>query len=214
MSKYDEIIIVVPRKELFEDELFTFQGTESRQKYVTWLMNNINNHYTTMRRGSRDEKDVPVSQNAELNFDYKQPIPYIVIRRGNQFFVTERLKGGGEARLHGKLSMGAGGHMNPLDKRYPFSKLLEVNTQRELEEELEITGEIKIKPIGLINDDSDEVGRVHIGILGIIDLKESDEVRVRETDQLAGYWMTLEDLRKEDIYNRLENWSKIVVDIM
>lgn len=215
MKKEDEIIVTVSRKKLFEDETLTFQGNTSDKELIEKIMLNLDKYYKAMRRGGTKELDTPLSKNAELNFDQKQPIPYIVIRRGAEFFVTERLEGGGESRLHGKLSMGAGGHMNPLSKDYySIHEVIRVNTERELEEELEITGKININPIGLINDDSELVGKVHIGILGVIDLKETDTVTVRETEQLAGSWMTLEQLKEKDTYERLENWGKIVVDMM
>lgn len=105
--------------------------------------------------------------------------------------------------------------MNPLEKEYfSFQKVLAVNTERELDEELDITGTIDVALIGLINDDSNTVGQVHLGVLGVINLELSDEVTVRETEQLAGTWMTLEQLKEEDTYSRLENWGKIVVDMM
>ncbi|MGP0689777.1 hypothetical protein ACW5UC_24845 [Priestia aryabhattai] len=214
--KWEEIIIVVNRKKLFNNEELAFQGVTKDQELVDAIMHNIDMHYKSMRRGN--EKDpTPKTRNAEINTDFKQPIPYIVIRRGNELFVTERLEGAGEGRLHGKLSLGAGGHMNPLDSdMFSFHRVLIENTERELEEELEIiTGNESFpKVIGLINDDSEPVSKVHIGILGIIDLSEGDTVTVRETEQLAGSWISLDDLKSKEVYDRLENWSKIVVDIL
>lgn len=87
--KEEEIIVVVSRKKLFENESLVFQGSTKDEGIVEAIMANLDMYYKPMRRGSKDEVDVPVSKNAELNFDYKQPIPYIVIRRGDQFFVTE-----------------------------------------------------------------------------------------------------------------------------
>lgn len=213
-KKEEEIILVAKKEDLFSGNSLEFQGVMTDQNVVDQIINRLNLCYESMRRGSREEVDVSVSENAELNFDYKQPIPYIVIKRGDQFFVTERLEGGGESRLHGKLSMGVGGHMNPLGHSLEFSEVLKINTQRELEEELDITGEIKINAIGLVNDDSEEVSRVHIGILGIIELELDDEVTVRETEQLAGQWMTIKELKEEKSYSRLENWSKTIVGIL
>jgi len=213
--KEEEIIVVVSRKKLFENESLVFQGSTKDEGIVEAIMANLDMYYKSMRRGSTKEVDVPLSKNAELNFDFKQPIPYIVIRRGDQFFVTERLEGGGESRLHGKLAMGAGGHMNPLEKEYfSFEHILLKNTMRELDEELDIKGNFEMNIVGLINDDSNTVGQVHIGVLGVINLELSNEVTVRETEQLAGTWMTLEQLKEEDTYSRLENWGKIVVDMM
>jgi predicted NUDIX family phosphoesterase len=215
-KKEDEIILVVNRKKLFEDESLTFQGSTSDKELVEKIMLNIDKHYKAMRRGGTSETDVPKTKNAELNFDYVQPIPYIVIKRGNLFYATQRLQGGGESRLHGKIAMGAGGHMNPLSENMieSFNKVLTVNTERELEEELEITGKYELKIVGLINDDSDDVNRVHIGILGFLELEEDGEVEVKETEQLAGKWCSLEQLRTPATYARLENWGKIVVDMM
>lgn len=216
-KKEDEIILVANRNKLFNYGMLEFQGATSDESLVDTIMYHLDMYYKSMRRGSKEEVNTPVSKNAELNFDYKQPIPYIVIRRGeNEFFVTERLQGGGESRLHGKLAMGAGGHMNPLSdtEDEPFIKVLEENTKRELEEELEINRKIEIKPIGLINDDSDDTGKVHMGILGIIDLDVEATVAVKEVEQLAGHWMTLDVLKSKEVYDRLENWGKIVVDML
>jgi predicted NUDIX family phosphoesterase len=214
--KWEEIIIVVNRKKLFNNEELAFQGVTKDQELIDKIMYNIDMYYKSMRRGN--EKDpTPKTRNAEINTDFKQPIPYIVIRRGNEFFVTERLEGAGEGRLHGKLSLGAGGHMNPLDSdSWSFDIVLHENTERELSEELEIVAgdEVYPKIIGLINDDSEPVSQVHLGILGITDLKEDATVTVRETEQLAGHWISLEELKSEEVYDRLENWSKIVVDIL
>ncbi|WP_144624902.1 hypothetical protein [Bacillus velezensis] len=218
-KKEDELVLVVPRDKLFDNEKLTFQGSTSDSNIVDAIMDNIDKYYTSMRRGGVNETDVPKSKNAELNFDYKQPIPYIVIRRKGFYFVTERLSKGGEARLHGKLAMGVGGHMNPIgiegcNDLYSFKKVLEINTRREIEEELSISQkDFEIKLIGLINDDSDTVGKVHIGILGIIDLDLMTGVNVIETDQLAGQWISLYPL-KHDHYEKLENWGKIVVDLL
>jgi predicted NUDIX family phosphoesterase len=203
-NKMDEIILVVPRLELFNYEKHTFQGAESRKPQVHHLNTVLNQHYTSMRRGD-----------AEEDFNFKQPIPYALIRRGDSIFVYERLSGGGETRLHGKLSLGVGGHMNPLSEEMDdaFEDVLEENLKRELEEEIEIVADSSTtKIVGFINDETNAVGRVHIGVLAVIDLPDLSEVTVRETEQLRGRWMTLEELKQEDVYSRLENWSKIAVD--
>jgi predicted NUDIX family phosphoesterase len=202
MSKMDEVIIVVPRNALFNNGELVFQGTESNPSVVAKLDKNIEANFGTMRRGD-----------AEENERFKQPIPYAVIRRGNDIFVYERLSGGGEARLHNKLSIGAGGHMN--QEGSSFAESLMNNLKRELEEELDIKSEsMSFKSVGYINDDEDAVGRVHIAILVVIDLDKDATVDVRETDQLDGDFVSLETLTSPAIYDRLENWSKIAVDTL
>lgn len=203
-NKMDEIILVVERERLFKNERIAFQGTNSDKTTVNGIMNIIDDNYISMRRGDAEENPL-----------YKQPIPYAIIRRGSEIYMYERLSGGGETKLHGRLSLGAGGHMNPLRHKATFAEVLSVNLGRELEEELDITDkDMKIQTIGLLNDDSDEVGQVHIAVLAIIDVAEDSEVTVRETEQLKGTWVTLEGLKEEATYDRLENWSKIVVDIL
>ncbi|MDY7043724.1 NUDIX domain-containing protein [Virgibacillus sp. M23] len=223
MKKEDEIVVVVPKSELFifkKNYTNYFNGCinikDSRGFYkIKDIMRSIDENYTEMRRGSVEETFTAISKNAELNTDYKQPIPYVVIRKGEKFFVTQRLEGGGESRLHGKLSMGVGGHMNTMDNpKEAFKNVLTENIQRELDEELYVEGNTDVSIIGLINDDSNDVGQVHIGILGVINLEENDKVSVRETEQLKGFWMSLDELREPENYSKLENWGKIVVDIM
>lgn len=205
MDKNDEQIIVVPRKALFGDERLAFQGTEDSEEKVGKIIKNMSKNFGVMRRG-----------NAEESEKFKQPIPYAVIRKDGKLFMYERLKGGGEEKLHNKLSLGVGGHMNLFEAK-GFDNLLMENLHRELDEELKITNEgfdLKIDIVGLINDDSNSVGRVHIGILSVTDLPNEVSVEVRETDKLKGEWIALEELKKDETYNRLENWSKIVVDTL
>lgn len=204
MNKMDEIIIVARRSKVFENEHFCFQGTEQNQTFVERIVENISNSFELMRRGD-----------AETNFDYLQPIPYAVIKRGKEIFLYERLKGAGESRLHNKLSLGVGGHMNEIEDAVNFEEVLTENLFREVTEELNVGDqEIQLQPIGLINDDENEVGRVHIGILVIIHVPEGQEVTVRETDQLDGKFVSLEELKQKETYDRLENWSKIAVNIL
>jgi len=203
MGKMDEMIIVAPRSEVFENEKLSFQGT-LQDKTVNKIIKNISNTYEVMRRGD-----------AEKNEKFKQPIPYAVIKRGNEVFVYERLKGAGEVRLHNKLSIGVGGHMNEVPGEKDFNKILNENLLREIEEELIIDNKkFKVTPIGLINDDEDEVGRVHIGILVAIEVPEGTDVQVRETEELQGQFLQIEKLKLRQFYERLENWSKIAIDIL
>ncbi|ALC81141.1 MULTISPECIES: hypothetical protein [Bacillus] len=204
MGKMDEIILVVPRKEVFADETLTFQGLTGNEELVSKIMGQIAEHFSEMRRG--DAEEAP---------EFKQPIPYVVIKRKDEVFVYERLSGGGEARLHNKLSLGFGGHMN-MEPGQSFQELLKINTDRELEEELIINEPDKLgmTAIGLINDDETNVGAVHIGILSALELKDDAAVAVRETEQIRGYWLPVSELKKKDLYNRLETWSQFVVDIL
>jgi len=202
MSKMDEIIIVAPRKEVFENNSLEFQGVETNEDVINTIMSNISGSFFELRRGTAEEDP-----------QFKQPIPYAFITRGDEMFVYERLKGAGETRLHSKLSVGVGGHMNYIPHQ-EFKMQALINLTRELNEELNISSSIgnDLKIIGLINDDSDEVGEVHIGLLTKIEVPEDTQISVKETEELKGDFIKIEDLRKPELYGRLENWSKIVID--
>lgn len=203
MSKMDEIIIVAPRKEVFDNEKLTFQGVKSDKHITKQITENIARTYSTMRRGD-----------AEENPNYKQPIPYVVLKRGNEVFSYKRLTGGGEQRLHNQISLGVGGHLNDVEG-LDFYGVLADGLQRELSEELFInSNKLTLNTVGLINDDSNDVGKVHIGMLVIGELPLDEEVSVQETDQLLGEWIKIEDLKQPEIYNSLETWSQFVADIL
>lgn len=205
MNKMDEIILAAPRSDVFQNEMLTFQGVNSEDERIVNIMAQIEAHFFEIRRGDAEEDP-----------RFKQPIPYVVIRRDDEVFVYERLAGGGESRLHNKLSLGFGGHMNPMEGAASFSEVLKQNTDRELAEELYIREEDKqnIVTLGLINDDENDVGKVHIGILSALQLAPAAQVKVKEKDQIAGRWMKLSELKEENVYHRLEAWSQFVADIL
>ncbi|WP_369878754.1 hypothetical protein JNUCC21_09130 [Bacillus sp. JNUCC-21] len=205
MNKMDEIILAAPRSDVFQNEMLTFQGVNSENERIVKIMAQIEAHFFEIRRGDAEEDP-----------RFKQPIPYVVIRCDDEVFVYERLAGGGESRLHNKLSLGFGGHMNPMEGAASFSEVLKQNTDRELAEELYIREEDKqnIVTLGLINDDENDVGKVHIGILSALQLASAAQVEVKEKDQIAGRWMKLSELKEENVYQRLEAWSQFVADIL
>lgn len=212
MGKMDEIILVAKRDKVFDNEKEHFQGAVNKNVHpysIGKIMKALGDNIETMRRGD-----------AEEDATYKQPIPYAVIKQGDKYFGYTRLTGGGEARLHGAISLGVGGHMNEIEgmQMDTFDNVLLENLRRELNEELNIDyvdgGAVRMDTeiIGLINDDTNEVGRVHLGILAFINVSENAIITVAETDQLEGRWYTAEELKEN--YERLENWSKIVADIL
>lgn len=96
-----------------------------------------------------------------------------------------------------------------------FWEAIDENLRRELSEELFIsTSNLNLEVVGLINDDLNEVGKVHLGIMIIVKLPENTEVSVRETDQLKGFWLNEQDFDNPVVFNRLESWSKYVADII
>ena len=153
---------------------------------------------------------------AEKNEEQKQIIPYILIRKGNKVLTYLRSKKSGEDRLHDKWSVGVGGHINPVDdsKKFGINMILSNAINRELTEELD-WGNIfdqtinNLTEFGLIYDDKDPVGRVHLGYLMIVDVDIDEEVYPKpKEDTIADCkWFTIEDALKLN----LEGWSEIAL---
>ena len=139
---------------------------------------------------------------AEVSPEFRQIIPYVVIRNGDDYFVLKRTTKQTEARLHHKLSLGIGGHVNP------GHSLLE-GLQKELGEEVHIAADYAMEFIGMINDDSTDVGRVHLGAAYLLEAGSKDVV-VKETEKMIGEWMPRAALR--EVRSRFESWSEIVYD--
>ena len=208
MSKMDEMIVVAPRSAVFADERLAFHGfrpitVAGSEEILRGLCAGA----TTARRG--DVEDDP---------SLLQPIPYVVVSRrtagGREIFAYTRLTGGGERRLHGRVSIGVGGHMNHLFDTATVRSVLLEEAGRELAEELSFrTGDgAEASPptprlLGLINDDTGDVQRVHIGILALVEVPVDWRVEVRETERLEGKWRALDELRDERARARLEDWS-------
>lgn len=146
---------------------------------------------------------------AENDPSHKQIIPYVVICRGDEVFVTRRLNKGGEKRLHGLLSIGVGGHINP-ESDGCGSDVLKRGMEREIEEEVELERIVSLTPRGIINDDTTEVGSVHLGLF--YTLEADGEVTVRETEKLEGFWAKRSEL--DQLSGQMETWSQFVVPLL
>lgn len=143
---------------------------------------------------------------AENDPTRKQIIPYVVLCRGDEVFATRRLNKGGEQRLHGLISLGIGGHIN-LETDGDGDDVLYRGLKREVKEEVDITFKSAFVPRGLINDDSNDVGKVHLGMFFTLDVE--GDVSVRETDKLEGFWVDRSEL--ESMMPDMETWSRLVV---
>lgn len=159
----------------------------------------------------------------EHNENYLQPIPAVLIKRGNKLFTYKRLEGSGEERLHNKVSVTVGGHMNMImNEYYNFEHLLALNAARELEEEVfilddkgnEINNHYQqtkhSKIIGIGYTDETSVDRVHLAVYSIIEIPEDYDVKVKETEVLDGEFKTLDEIKQYD----LENWTKMILDVI
>lgn len=145
---------------------------------------------------------------AEYDFSCKQIIPYVVTRHINKYLLLQRTTNQAEKRLHNKYSLGIGGHINP-EKDMSGRELIMHSLYRELNEEVAVGDIEKMDFIGVINDESNSVSKVHLGLLYVIDVK-SDFFEVLESDKMTARWMPRSSLG--DYYSGFETWSQIVYD--
>ena len=145
---------------------------------------------------------------AEEDPTHKQLIPYVVVRDGGRLFLMRRTDAGGDARLHGKASIGVGGHLNPVDQG---EDPLLAGLRREWEEELETDWEPEFTLLGLLNDDSNPVGVVHLGVVFTVEA-DGRPVAVRERDKLTGDFV--EPQAVYAAWDRLETWSQLVAEAL
>lgn len=196
MSKYaGEQVLVVPRALL--DEIGVFQGirTTGLEQAMARLLDPANHFF--MDRAAAEEDPT-----------HKQLIPYCVFQHGDQVLHYTRGKAGGESRLHALRSVGVGGHINPVDtgggRRGPEAYHAAVT--REIDEELEIEGRHEHHIIALLNDDSNPVGQVHLGIVHRVEL-ETQVVASREDALTDLGFAPLAVLAGPEI-GSLETWSQ------
>ena len=197
MGTPEENVLVVPRS-LF-DKLGSFQGLRRpAEPYLEKFLLKENNSFLARSLAENDPS-------------FKQIIPYCVFTHGDRILHYVRGSKSGEKRLVAKGSIGIGGHINDTDES--LSSLDEsayhYAVKREISEELSLTGGFTERTVALINDDSNEVGAVHLGVVHIVTL-ESDQVSAGEKAIAELGFLTIEQLRERR--ENLETWSQIVVD--
>ncbi len=148
---------------------------------------------------------------AELDPTHKQLIPYSIFHHDGRYLCYTRGGKSGEKRLVSKRSVGIGGHINPVDQSHDgLGETMYFNSiEREITEELVIGGTHTQTVIGLINDDSSEVGSVHLGVVHRFELS-SAEVSSNEDAIQDLQFFTLAELKAK--HEELEAWSQIIVN--
>jgi predicted NUDIX family phosphoesterase len=149
---------------------------------------------------------------AEQDPTHKQVIPYVVARDRSEaverVFLMERTDAGRDPRLHRKATIGIGGHLNPVDGD---TDPLEAGLRREWREELVTDWEPEFQAIGLLNDDGNSVGSVHLGVVFVVEAAGRG-VEVREREKLSGRMVPVEELAL--VWERLETWSQLVAEAL
>lgn len=197
MPKTEEHVLVV-RRELF-DRLGSFQGfSREVDAFLPEFLKRENNHFE------------PRSL-AETNPALKQLIPYAVFCHGGRILHYTRGASSGEKRLVAKASIGIGGHINDGDETlFSFDReAYHTAVRREIAEELQLTGGFTERAAGMINDDSTEVGRVHLGIVHIVDLESPDVQAGEKAIAQLGFATPSEIIARREEF---ETWSQILMD--
>lgn len=195
-----EKVLVVPT-ELFHS-IGHFQGFNAdSERYINELLNPA---VTAFRPRGEMEEDP----------SFKQLIPYVIFRHTNDQGVVRvfhylRGSGQGEKRLHAKRSIGIGGHISSVDAAQ--SNVYAEGMRRELEEEVHIQTAYTERCVGMLNDDESEVGRVHLGVVHIIDV-EQPAVTPRESELHEAEFKTLDELFA--LKDEFETWSAICLDAL
>ncbi len=148
---------------------------------------------------------------AEKDESWKQIIPYVVVRHKNRYLVMQRLPRSGEKRLHNAYTFGVGGHINPSDSATEVegSDVIERGMMRELNEEVWIDELKKIRHVGYIYDETQEVSRHHIGF--VYSAESGDEnVKTLEPEKLKPFFVDKKDLPK--YIDGKENWAELVYE--
>jgi predicted NUDIX family phosphoesterase len=148
----------------------------------------------------------------EQDADYKQLIPYGIISNAESFYLFRRTSGQREKRLHNKLHLGVGGHMNPGRSDDHSANYLTGELKRELFEEVKLLDGCFIEDIefiGFINDDTIPVSRVHLGLLFNIHISNKD-IEINESDKMTAEWVEKPDL--SIYYEKMETWTRIAID--
>jgi predicted NUDIX family phosphoesterase len=193
-EKYlEEYVLAFPTEVL--DHIGAFQGISFEvDKYLEVILNPKN--HTFIKR-----------KDAENDPAYKQLIPYALFLCENNFFVYRRGKLLGEKRLLGNYSLGIGGHISVTDPGL-FGSSYEDGLKRELNEEVFIDSPYRQRIAALLNDNSNDVGKVHFGIVHILTL-EKPLVRPKEKSINETKFLGLGELQQD--IDKFENWSKICI---
>jgi predicted NUDIX family phosphoesterase len=197
MTTPNENVLVVPRK-LF-DEIGSFQGLNFEpQRYLDRMLSRGNNYFL-----GRDK--------AENDPAHKQIIPYAILACGDRVLHYVRGKKAGEQRLVAKGSIGIGGHLNDDDESlFAWDEQAYLaGVEREVNEEVQIDSPFEDRIVALLNDDTTEVGRVHLGVVHILGLQEP---KVQKRESMITNLAFLHRRELQERRDTLETWSQICLD--
>lgn len=194
MGMGDEIL-VVKRDVLFKEG--DFQGFKALKEkdYMETILANFE-----YRIRNKELESNPI---------WQQPISYVWILnpKNKEAFLYQRDNKGNESRLHNRYSGGVGGHIDKKTEENSINPVIDAMV-RELKEEVIIENYPTPKVIGFLNDDSEPVGEVHFGVVGIA---ETHHKVVPAEDMAHGRFYSIEEIDKlfSNPSSNVEAWTKM-----
>ncbi len=150
---------------------------------------------------------------AEADPAYKQLIPYVIMTHGGKYLSYIRGKRAGETRLVGRRSIGIGGHIDPVDDMplfdLDFRDAYFTAVKREVAEEVSVEADYEDRVVALLNDDSTEVGQVHLGIVHHWTLESA---KVSKREQMITQMAFMSPAELQAVRDSLETWSRLCLD--
>ena len=147
---------------------------------------------------------------AENDPNYKQLIPYVAFQSPKGFFSYQRGKASSETRLRMLRSLGVGGHIEKQDDDIGQNSYIK-GLWRELKEEVGIDPSNNIQLLGFINDDSNEVGKVHLGIVHLYQLETSD-LESKELNLTDCKFSSISKIKEEE--ESFETLSRLLIPFL
>jgi predicted NUDIX family phosphoesterase len=197
MTTPTENVLVIPRA-LF-DQLGSFHGLNFEpRRYLDAMLSRGNNFFLARAKAENDPT-------------HKQIIPYAILACGDRVLHYVRGKKAGEQRLVAKGSIGIGGHMNDEDESL-FAwdeQAYRAGVEREVNEEVQINTPFEDRIVALLNDDTTEVGRVHLGVVHVFRLEQAN---VQKREAMITNLAFLNKQELEERRDTLETWSQICLD--
>lgn len=190
-ASMQEQILVIPSSKLFEHHT---QWHGINHQNIESILATIVQYQESMQRSI-----------AENNQTYKQIISYLIFTFEGQLFVMQRKNKPNEQALANKLSIGIGGHMTQTDIQ---GQTLFDWVSREFEEEVTYEGNLQMHTIGFLNDDTNEVGQRHLGL--VILLKgDNPNIAIHGNEHKSGQLMSMEECFEK--LDQFEAWSQIIL---
>lgn len=146
---------------------------------------------------------------AEDDPNYRQVIPYCVLRKGDLVFCYQRTKKGQESRLHDKWSLGVGGHFSKEEDGLFSAEAYKSSFIRELQEEVGLVGNYESKFLGVIVSNASAVDSVHCGFVYEINLLGDAKLEFRDNALDNGIFLCYDKLRER--IASFESWSQLVI---